>query len=108
MGRFVLMRSLGKQLGGAVLVGAILAVMLGVGCGSSKTISVTISPKTATVKLQSTQQFAYLITPSSDTAGVKWYVNDTLSGNSTIGTIDTTGKYTAPSSSSTSFTVTIK
>jgi DNA-binding beta-propeller fold protein YncE len=103
------LRSLRKQPGSGLFVTLILAsVIVGEGCGSSKTISVTVSPKTATVKLQSTQQFAYSITPSSDTAGVKWYVNDTLSGNSTIGTIDTTGKYTAPSSSSTSFTVTIK
>jgi len=103
------MRSARKLLGTGAGLHLFLAfaAILG-GCGTTKTISVTISPKTATVKLQSTQQFAYSITPSSDTAGVKWYVNDTLSGNSTIGTIDTTGKYTAPSSSSTSFTLTIK
>src|SRR6267378_8467214 len=68
------------------------------GCGGGSTITVTVSPKTASLRLQSNVQFAYSITPSSDTAGVKWYVNDTLSGNSTIGTIDTTGKYTAPTS----------
>jgi DNA-binding beta-propeller fold protein YncE len=53
-------------------------------------------------------QFAYSITPTSDTAGVKWYVNDTYGGNATIGTIDTTGKYCGPNSSSTSFTATVK
>lgn len=84
------------------------AALMQSGCGSSSKVAVTISPKTATVKLQSTVQFAYSITPTSDTAGVKWYVNDTLSGNGTIGTIDTSGKYTAPSSSSTSIAVTIK
>jgi len=102
------MRSRRRQQGGAVLLGAILGLWLSAGCGTSKTITVTVSPKTATVRLQSTQQYAYSVTPSSDTAGVKWYVNDTLGGNSTIGTIDTTGKFTAPASSSTSFTVTIK
>ena len=102
------MRSPRQQQGSAALVGAILGVWLWAGCGTSKTISVTVSPKTATVRLESTQQFAYSVTPSSDTAGVKWYVNDTLGGNSTIGTIDTTGKFTAPISSSTSFTVTVK
>ena len=90
------------------LVLAMLAAWALSGCGGSTTIAVTVSPKTATVKLQSTVQFAYAITPSSDTGGVKWYVNDTLGGNGTIGTIDTTGKYTAPVSSSTSFTVAIK
>ena len=84
------------------------AGVLQVGCSTSSTIAVTVSPKTATVKLQSTVQFAYSITPTSNTAGVKWYVNDTLSGNGTIGTIDSTGKYTAPSSSSTSLAVTVK
>ncbi|MCU1241254.1 MAG: hypothetical protein JWO71_1980 [Candidatus Acidoferrum typicum] len=78
------------------------------GCGGGSTITVTVSPKTASVRLQSTVQFAYSITPSSDTAGVKWYVNDTLNGNATIGTIDTTGKYTSPTSSSTSLTVSVK
>ena len=79
-----------------------------VGCGGSTTIAVTVSPKTATAKLQSSVQFADSITPTSDTGGVKWYVNDTLGGNATVGTIDTTGKYTAPNASSTSFTVTVK
>src|SRR5215510_11755937 len=96
------MRSRKRQQGRAVLMGAILGVWLGAGCGTSKTITVTVSPKTSAVRLESTQQFAYSVTPSSDTAGVKWYVNDTLGGNSTIGT------FTAPASSSTSFTVTIK
>lgn len=95
-----------EALAGSAVLLAILTVS---GCGSSSSkIAVTVSPKTASVRLQSTAQFAYSITPSSDTAGVKWYVNDTLSGNATIGTIDTTGKYTAPTSSSTSLTVTVK
>src|ERR1700756_900528 len=84
-------------------------VIMQAGCGGgSTTIVVTVSPKTATVKLQSSAQFAYSITPTSDTGGVKWYVNNTLGGNATIGTIDTTGKYTAPNTSATSFTVTVE
>jgi DNA-binding beta-propeller fold protein YncE len=98
-----------KKLRIAGLALLFVAVITQAGCSKgSKTITVTVSPKTATVKLQSTVQFAFVITPSSDTAGVKWYVNDTLGGNGTIGTIDTTGKYTAPISSSSSFSVTVK
>jgi len=108
-GRTVSESAAGRRKGLFVLPALFLAVGAIVGCSSgTKTITVTISPKTASVKLQACQQFAYSITPSSDTGGVKWYVNDTNGGNATIGTIDTTGKYCAPNSSSTSFTGTVK
>jgi len=95
-----------KVAGLAALFAAIIPLA---GCSKgTQAITVTVSPKTATVKLQQCQQFAFVITPSSDTAGVKWYVNDTLGGNGTIGTIDTTGKYCGPNSASASFTVTVK
>lgn len=98
-----------RKLKNAALAACFAAVIAQTGCSKgTTTITVTVSPKTATVNLQSSVQFAYVITPSSDTAGVKWYVNDTLGGNGTIGTIDTTGKYTAPNSSSTSLSVTVK
>ena len=98
-----------RKLKDAALAASLAAVIAQAGCSKgTQTIAVTVSPKTAQVQLQSCAQFAYVITPSSDTAGVKWYVNDTLGGNNSIGNIDTTGKYCAPNSSSVSFTVTVK
>ncbi len=53
--------------------------------------AVTISPKTADVAVNGTQQFSATVTGTSDTA-VDW----TIEGCDSCGTIDTNGKYTAP------------
>lgn len=77
------------------------AVILGTlvwqtGCGGGKaTVAITISPTTATVKLQQTQQFTAKVTGSSNT-DVTWSVNTVNGGNATVGTITTLGLYTAP------------
>jgi hypothetical protein len=62
-------------------------------------IVVTISPSTPpNLKLPvgGTQQFAETVTGTSNTA-VYWQVNGITGGNSTVGTIDAAGLYTAPS-----------
>src|SRR5439155_21685664 len=45
--------------------------------------------------LGATQLFTATVVGSSNTA-VTWYVNDVLGGNSTLGTVDTSGNYHAP------------
>lgn len=71
------------------------------GCGGGKssttttTVAVTISPTTASVAGGGTQQFTATVTGSTNTA-VTWAVSGTPGGNANVGTISTTGLYTAP------------
>lgn len=59
------------------------------------TTTVTVSPATANVQEGSTQQFTATVTNSSSTT-VNWQVNGIAGGNASVGTIDSTGLYTAP------------
>jgi len=74
-----------------LLIGLALA-----GCKSSSSSSTTIaiSPTSATVLLGTSQQFIPSVTGSSN--AVDWSVNGIVNGNATVGTISSTGLYTAP------------
>src|SRR5205823_1711907 len=58
-------------------------------------VSVTISPTSATVATGGTQQFTATVKNKSNTA-VTWQVNGVTGGNATVGTISSSGLYTAP------------
>ena len=58
-------------------------------------VSVTISPASATVAAGGTQQFTATVENTSNTA-VTWQVNGVTGGNATVGTISSSGLYTAP------------
>ncbi len=58
-------------------------------------ISVKISPASATVRISHRQQFTATVTNTSNTS-VTWKVNGIAGGNSIIGTINSSGLYTAP------------
>lgn len=58
-------------------------------------VSITISPSTITLNPSSTQQFTAVVRGAADTS-VTWTVNQTPGGNSTLGTVDGDGLYTAP------------
>lgn len=60
-----------------------------------QTVAVSISPTTASVPVTNTRQFTATVTGSANTA-VIWKVADVVGGNATVGTISTTGLYTAP------------
>jgi arylsulfate sulfotransferase len=62
--------------------------------GGTSVIAVAISPQTATVASGQSAQFTATVT--GDSTGVNWSVNGTAGGSSTVGTVDSTGKYTAP------------
>jgi Bacterial Ig-like domain (group 2) len=64
--------------------------------GGTGTLSVGISPATATVGSGQTQQFTATVTGTTNT-GVTWSVDGVAGGNTTVGTINTSGLYTAPS-----------
>ncbi len=63
---------------------------------SATSVKVTISPTSATVRVRRTRQFTAVVENSSNT-GVTWKVNGITGGNGTVGTITSSGLYTAPS-----------
>lgn len=69
-------------------------------------VKVTISPASATVRATHTQQFTATVQNSSNTQ-VTWNVNGVAGGNSTIGTVSSSGLYTAPATVPSPSTVTV-
>jgi hypothetical protein len=59
-------------------------------------ITVTISPASATLAVSTTQQFTATVT-GTDNTGVAWSVDGINGGNMMVGTVSTSGLYTAPS-----------
>ena len=57
-------------------------------------VTIAISPTSATVLLGTSFQF--VATPTGSTNAVQWSVNGVANGNATVGTISSTGLYTAP------------
>ncbi len=70
---------------------------MGAGNGSSGQTSsgVTVSPGGSSIRAGDTQQFTAKVTATMDQT-VTWSVNGVMGGNSTVGTISTTGLYKAP------------
>lgn len=82
----------------------ILFAVLYAGCGvmvthsgspSSQPVSVTLSPVSVTMDTSSTLKFVATVHNSQDQA-VDWRVDGKAGGNATVGTISSTGLYTAP------------
>jgi len=61
----------------------------------AQTVQVKVTPATAQVRVATKQQFSAVVTGTSNTA-VTWSVNNVTGGNSTVGTVDASGMYTAP------------
>jgi hypothetical protein len=70
-------------------------------------VSITISPATATVPAGLTAHFTATVSNASNTA-VTWQVNGTTGGDATVGTINSSGLYTAPTTVPDPPTVTVK
>jgi hypothetical protein len=87
-----------KRLAPAVVV--LLSVWM-VACGGKKTttttstVAISISPTTATVGTSQGTQFTATVTGDTNTA-VTWAVNGVAAGNTSFGTISSTGFYVAP------------
>jgi len=69
-------------------------------------IGVSVSPSTATVATGATRAFSASVLNTPNTS-VTWEVNGITGGNSTVGTISSSGLYTAPATLPTSPTVTV-
>ncbi|MGD0179606.1 MAG: hypothetical protein ABSC15_07310 [Terriglobales bacterium] len=65
------------------------------GLGSLSAVTITVSPQSTAITTSAQQVFTATVTNSSMTS-VSWMVNGIAGGNSTFGTIDKTGTYTAP------------
>jgi hypothetical protein len=65
------------------------------GGGNPGTISVSVSPSATSVVVNQTIPFTATVTGTTNTA-VNWEVAGVAGGNSTVGTIDASGNYTAP------------
>jgi len=74
--------------------GSVIQAKESITVSSSTTPSVTVTPNPAYVKLSATQQFTASV--QNSTSGVNWSVDGIAGGDSTSGTIDATGLYTAP------------
>ncbi len=73
----------------------------------STTVSVVVSPATASVQTNTTKQFTATVT-NATTQTVNWSVNSAPGGNSTVGLVNTTGLYTAPAVPPAGGTVTVQ
>ncbi len=60
-------------------------------------VQVKVAPTTAQIRVKATQQFSATVTGTSNTA-VTWSVNNVTGGNASLGTVSSTGLYTAPAS----------
>jgi 6-phosphogluconolactonase len=58
-------------------------------------VTVTVQPATVSLSVGTTQQFTTIVTNTSNTA-VSWQVGGVTGGNATLGTISSSGLYTAP------------
>jgi hypothetical protein len=94
-----------KRIGFSALLGALLALAVTIACGGgsvgsgggggSNPVTVSVSPTTASVPTGGKQSFTAIVSGTSNTA-VTWSVSGVNGGNSTVGTIDQSGNYTAP------------
>jgi hypothetical protein len=92
------------------MAGGMFLASCGSGGGPGNVIAlpvITLSPASASLPAGGALQFtATVVSPTSTI--LSWYVNNILGGNSTVGTINSSGYYMAPASVPSPATVTIK
>jgi hypothetical protein len=64
---------------------------------STAPVGITLSPSSSALQVSATQQFAATVSGTTNT-GVIWKVAGVQDGNTTVGTISSSGLYTAPAS----------
>jgi uncharacterized protein YjdB len=73
-----------------------LAANSAVTISTAPAIVVSITPRQPTVQVGTTQQFMATVTNSPGNQAITWEVNGIVGGNSTYGTVSTSGLYQAP------------
>src|SRR6266849_7393282 len=106
-----------KALARGIIILGIVSLAFLAGCGGSTSQSannqpapptaVSVSPSSVTVTAGGVQQFTAIVSPSGANQVVNWSVSGTGCSGASCGTIDSTGRYTAPSSVPSSPTVTV-
>ncbi len=74
--------------------------LVGEGISGTESPNITVKPPAPCILPSATEQFTVDATGLSNTA-VNWYVDGVLNGNATVGTISTSGLYTASSTTKT-------
>ncbi len=98
----------------AVLGSATLVFLVGCGGNTSQPppppppTAVTVSPSSVTVQTGGVQQFTATVSPSGANQAVIWSLSGTGCTGASCGTIDATGKYTAPATTPNPPTVTVR
>jgi hypothetical protein len=110
------MKSNQKQIAGLVIL-AMVGVLFLAGCGGSTAspannqppllAAVTVSPASVTVQAGGVQQFTATVSPSGASQAVSWSLSGAGCTGASCGTIDATGKYTAPATVSNPATVNV-
>ena len=95
-----------KALARGIIILGIVSLAFLAGCGGSTSQSVnnpppppagvTVSPTSTTVQVSGVQQFTAAVNPSGANQVVNWSVSGTGCSGASCGTIDSTGRYTAP------------
>ena len=89
----------------------IVSLVFPTGCGAqsvnNQPTAVTVLPASATVQTGSAQQFTATVTPSGTNQSVNWSVSGEGCTDADCGTIDASGKYTAPENMPSPPTVTV-
>jgi hypothetical protein len=76
-------------------LGAVISAKEAITVGGVAQSGVSVSPPSATILINATKQFTASVTGLSSTS-VSWSVDGVAGGNSTNGTVDSTGLYSAP------------
>ncbi len=106
-------KSAGAKFAGAIVLSVVMLAWSGCGGGlsaggsDSTSNGMTVTPSKATLRSGDSTQFSASVTGNMNQS-VAWSVNGVPSGNATLGIIDATGKYKAPSPLPTPASVTIK
>lgn len=87
-------RAVSSALRSSAFASVLIACLTLVGKADAQTRTVTVSPQNASVTTSKTIQFSARV--SFSPSSVTWEVNGVRGGNSTIGTISSSGRYTAP------------
>src|ERR1700685_3049275 len=87
-----------------VLVALVSCVFTGCATSTTHSESASITPASADILTGGSVQFTANISPAPK--AVNWFVNGIANGNETVGTIDSSGNYTAPTTQPTTpFTI---
>jgi hypothetical protein len=102
---------IGQQRSALALILATLSILAATGCeggggGVQRSVSVAVTPSSANIRVGDSFQFIATVSGSSNTT-FTWAVNGISGGSPSLGSVSSTGTYTAPASLPSPATVTV-